>query len=104
MKRLRGQLIHFLENRSDSRGEGYLLVQDVMELLKTIYENEQARASFKVFQDRADKVLALEEYQGLNLDRSFRPILEFFEQESFTVDGEEGLALLWRLEILSQAI
>ena len=76
--RLGKQLYEFLK---DSSGEsGSSRVHNGMEILKSIYEDDQSRESLKVFRKRLDTILALDQYKNLDLDRSLRPILRFFEE------------------------
>jgi hypothetical protein len=76
--RLRDQLVDFLKDNAGDRGVSR--VHNLMNILKSVYENDQSRDSLKSFQKRLDTVMELEEYKKLDLDRSVRPILRFFEE------------------------
>ncbi len=76
--RLRKQLTDFIKDPLSESGVSR--VHNGMEILKAIYENDQSRTSFKDFRKRLDTVLALDEYKKLDLNRSLRPILRFFEE------------------------
>ena len=76
--RLRKQLSDFIKDMSGDRG--YSRVHNVLEIFKTIYENDRSRESLKEFRTSLDTVLGLDEYKKLELEQSFRPILRFFEE------------------------
>ncbi|MEO5971076.1 MAG: hypothetical protein ABIQ95_14200, partial [Bdellovibrionia bacterium] len=85
--RLREQLSHFL---GDSSGDsGASRVHNAMEILKAVYEDEQARESLKVVRKRLDTVLALEAYKKLDLESALRPVLRFFEERGPGNIGED---------------
>jgi hypothetical protein len=96
--RMSEQLFKFLKDNTGNSGASR--VHNAMGILKAVYENDQSRESFKVFKKRLDAVLALDEYKNLDLERSIRPVLRFFEERGMDADSSaspEDVALAKKL-------
>ncbi len=87
--RLADLLRDFLEDTSGRTASSR--VQNVMEVAKSVYEQEDSKRLWKVFKDKVDNISKTKEYKDLKLDEEIRPILLFLEERN-SLDGKPRAA------------
>jgi hypothetical protein len=83
--RLRNEVVEFFK---DNSGYGENRVNNLMNIMKSVYENEDSRLALGELKNRLDSVIHSDAYKKLDLTQAIRPVLRFFEERAGTDEVE----------------
>ena len=88
-----------LARMSESMMESLPYTHSALEITKAVFGKEDSKSEWRRMRSGAEKLVALKEYQSLDLAGAARPILDFFEQDKGMTDAEIELSNRIRLRI-----